>query len=87
MTFKFNNVYIGSSSTVVGPYEKSGPLSNYYDKRYNDLSFGCKTWEQAEIKMIRNSINILLRKIKNNIEQLPPNIPPNPLQHLFSAIF
>lgn len=66
MTFRFNNAYIGSSSTVVGPYEKSGPLSNYFDKRYNDLSFGCNTWEQAEIKMIRNSINILLRKIKNN---------------------
>lgn len=66
MTIKFNNVYIGESCTVVGPYEKSGPLSNYFDKTYNSLSFGCDTWEKAETKMIKNCINILLRKIKNN---------------------
>ena len=66
MTIKFNNVYIGDSVTVVGPYEGSGPLSKYFDKRYKDLSFGCSTWEKAETKMIKNSINILLRKIKNN---------------------
>ncbi len=66
MTIKFNNVYIGDSVTVVGPYEGSGPLSKYFDKRYKDLSFGCSTWEKAETKMIKNSINILLRRIKNN---------------------
>ena len=66
MTIRFNNVYIGDSVTVVGPYEKSGPLSKYYDKKYNDLSFGCDTWEKAETKMIKTSINILIRKIKNN---------------------
>ena len=66
MTIRFNNVYIGDSVTVVGPYEKKGPLSSYFDKRYSDLSFGCDTWEKAETKMIKNSINILLRKIKNN---------------------
>ena len=27
MTFKYNNVYINESSTVVGPYEYKGPLS------------------------------------------------------------
>ena len=66
MTIRFNNVYIGDSVTVVGPYEKKGPLSSYFDKRYSDLSFGCDTWEKAETKMIKSSINILLRKIKNN---------------------
>ena len=66
MTIKFNNVYIGDSITVVGPYEGSGPLSKYFDKKYKDLSFGCSTWEKAETKMIKTSINMLLRKIKNN---------------------
>lgn len=66
MTIRFNNVYIENSCTVVGPYEKSGPLSNYFDKKYNDLLFGCNTWEKAETKMIKTSINILLKKIKNN---------------------
>ena len=68
MTFKYNNVYINNTSTVVGPYEAKGPLSKFYDKSYDDLYFGEKTWEQAEIKAINDSVDILLNKqnIKNN---------------------
>ena len=66
MTFKYNNVYINETSTVVGPYEKNGPLNNYFDKSYDDLYFGTKTWEQAEMKLIEESVNILLKKLKKN---------------------
>ena len=31
MTFKFNNVYIYSTSTVTGPYEGNGPLGKFFD--------------------------------------------------------
>lgn len=64
MTFKYNNVYIADTSTVVGPYEKEGPLGNYFDKCYSDLYCGAKSVEQAEIKMQKDSIDILLRKTK-----------------------
>lgn len=64
MTFKYNNVYINSTSTVVGPYEMKGPLSKLFDYSYNNFYFGEKTWEQAEIKSIIDSINILLKKSK-----------------------
>ena len=37
MTFKYNNVYINGTSTVVGPYEAKGPLSKLYDKSYKDF--------------------------------------------------
>ena len=40
MTFKYNNVYINSVSTVVGPYEAKGPLSDGFDKKYKDFYFG-----------------------------------------------
>jgi len=63
MTFKYNNVYINETSTVVGPYEHKGPLSKYYDLYYDDLYFNEKTWEQAEIKLILKSTNILLKKL------------------------
>ena len=33
MTFKFNNVYVENTATVVGPYEKNGPFGNEFDKR------------------------------------------------------
>lgn len=63
MTFKYNNVYINETATVTGPYEKNGPLTNYFDKSYNDFYFGMKSWEQAESKLIEDSVDILLGKI------------------------
>ena len=62
MTFKYNNVYINNTSTVVGPYEAKGPLKDLYDKIYKDFYFGEKTWEQAEIRSIIDSVEILLNK-------------------------
>ena len=63
MTFKYNNVYINDTATITGPYEANGPLSKYFDKSYNDLYFGTKSWELAEIKLIEESIDILLNKV------------------------
>ncbi len=63
MTFKYDGVYINAVSTVTGPYEGKGPLGKYFDKSYDDLYFGCKTWEQAESKMISDAINIALDKV------------------------
>ena len=62
MTFHYKNVYIEETTTVAGPYEKDGPLKKYYDKTYTDLYFGEKSWELAEIKLIRDSLSILFKK-------------------------
>ena len=64
MTFKYNNVYINDVATVTGPYESKGPLSKYFDKSYDDLYFGTKNWESAEIKSIEESVDLLLNKIQ-----------------------
>lgn len=63
MTTKYNNVYLNEVSTVTGPYESNGPFSKLYDRSYNDFYFGEKTWEQAESKLIDDSVDILLSKI------------------------
>ena len=62
MTTKYNNVYLNEVGTVVGPYENAGPLGKFFDKNYDDLYFGCDTWEQAESKLISDSIDIVLNK-------------------------
>ncbi len=64
MTIKYNKVYVQNRSTVVGPYEAKGPLGNLFDKRYDDLYNGETSWEKAEVKLLEDSMNILLNKAK-----------------------
>lgn len=63
MTFRYENVFINDTATVVGPYEKNGPLGNLFDKSYKDLYFNTKYWEDAESRLIEDSVNILLKKL------------------------
>lgn len=62
MTIKFNDAYINDTATVTGPYEASGPLGRYFDKSYDNLYFGAKSWEQAEEKIINESVDIVKEK-------------------------
>ena len=63
MTFTYKNVYVKNTSTIGGIYESKGPLSKYFDKVLNnDLYFGEKSFEKAEVYLIREAVSILLRK-------------------------
>lgn len=62
MTFNYKNVYINETGTIAGPYEKKGLLNSYFDKTYDDFYFNKPTWEQAEAKLVEESVDILLNK-------------------------
>lgn len=62
MTFKYNNVFIENAATVAGPYEANGPLKKFFDKTFDNLYNGEKSWETAEAKVLEDSIKILLKK-------------------------
>ena len=65
MTKKINNVYIEDSYTIASIYEKNGPIHEYIDLIYDkDLYYGCNTFEEAEEKILSNSISKLLNKTK-----------------------
>ena len=64
-SYEFKNVYLGDTGVVVGPKEKSGPISEYFDYGYDDLYCGKKTWDQAEIQLVKDSIRYCLNK--NNL--------------------
>ena len=71
MTFYYNNVYLEETSCITGPYEKKGPLGKYFDKSYKDLYIGEKSFEKGEIKLVRDSLNTVLKKCnisKENID-------------------
>lgn len=62
MTFNYKNVYLNETATVSGPVEKEGPLYKYFDKTYSDMYFNEKSFEKAEIKLVKDALTILLRK-------------------------
>lgn len=63
MTYKYNKVYLGNAYTIAGNYENDGPLGNYFDKTYpKDLYFGCSSWEHAEIKLMKESLEGVMKK-------------------------
>ena len=70
MTFKYNNVYVNECATIAGPYEKDGPLGNKFDKTYNDLYIGEKSFESAEVRLMEESIELLLKKSKKIIKDI-----------------
>ena len=70
MTYKYNNVYVLESSTVAGPYEAKGPLENTFDKTFDNLYNGEKTWELAEKKALEDCIEILLKKANKEIKDI-----------------
>ena len=70
MTIKFNNVYLKEVSTVAGKDEKEGNFGKLYDKVYDNYYADCKTFEQAEIKMIEDSVDIAIKKSNTKIEDI-----------------
>lgn len=65
MTTKYNNVFIEDAYTVCGNYENDGPLSKYFDKKHEkDMYFGEKSWEKAEVYLLKEAGNNILKKNK-----------------------
>lgn len=71
MTTTYKNVFIKETSTYAGIYEANGPLKKYFDKIYTkDLYFGEKSWEKAEIKLLKDTITTLLRKSRKKESEI-----------------
>lgn len=65
MTTKYSNVYIEDTYTICGNYENDGPLSKYFDKKYKeDLYFGEKSWEKAEVHLLKEANKNIIKKNK-----------------------
>lgn len=70
MTFKYRNAFIEDASTVAGPYEANGPLKKFFDRTFDNLYNGEKSWEMAEAKVLEDSVSILLDKTKRRKEDI-----------------
>ena len=70
MTIKFDNVYLKDVSTVACLDEKKGTFGKLYDKTYDNYYIDCDTFEKAEIKMIHDSIDILIKKSNTSLDNI-----------------
>lgn len=85
MTIQYKNVYLNDTARIAGPYELSGPISNTFDKTYNEFYFGRKTWEQAEVKLIEESVDIVLAKVKKTKKDIDLHISGDLLNQLVAS--
>ena len=60
---------IGASSTV-GPKEAEGPLGSYFDVKVDDELWGEETWEKAESKFVKQSIQDALKNANLKAEDI-----------------
>ena len=62
-TIKFDNPpTILDTACIVGPKESDGPLSQYFDQCLTDEMWGEKSWEKAESKIIKETVNMAISK-------------------------
>lgn len=62
-TIKFNNPpSIISTASIVGPKEGQGPLGSYFDEILENELWGESSWEKAESKILRETINKVISK-------------------------
>ena len=62
-TIKFDTPpTILDTACIVGPKEADGPLCKYFDKCLEDEFWGEKTWEKAESKIIKETVNSVIAK-------------------------
>lgn len=62
-TIKFKNPpTILEAASIVGPKESQGPLAKYFDQCIEDEFWGEKSWEKAESKFIKETVNCLISK-------------------------
>lgn len=87
-TVKFQNPpSIIATATVVGPVEGKGPLRNYFDLILGDFKFQEKSWEKAEKKMLKEAVEMAVKKSGVPSDKIEYFIAGDLLNQIISASF
>ena len=63
-------VSILDTACIVGPKESDGPMAEHFDKCLTDEFWGEKTWEKAESKILKETVNLLFAKSGLSAKQM-----------------
>lgn len=55
-------ISIIETASIVGPKEAKGPMATYFDKCLEDEFWNEQTWEKAESKIIKETVNTVINK-------------------------
>ena len=66
-SFEFGNVYVKTKYSICGKLEYEGPYGSYFNEHFEDLYFGQKSFEQAEMKMLKTCIDHCIENTKKSI--------------------
>ena len=87
-TIKFYNPpTILDCASIVGPKEAQGPLAEYFDQTLEDEFWGEKTWEKAESKIIKETVNTVISKSGVPSDQIDLMIAGDLLNQCISSSF
>jgi stage V sporulation protein AD len=61
---------IRAAASVVGPKEGEGPLAKYFDRVSDDILFGQESWEKAESEIVKQGIELAVKKAGLTMNQI-----------------
>ncbi len=82
-----NRPVILSAASVVGTKEGNGPLRQWFDTILEDDTFGEKTWEKSESKMLKTAMMEALQKSGKEKEEIGAMLSGDLLNQLMSSSF
>ena len=86
-TFEVSGVYAIAGAAIVGKYEGEGPLGKHFDQVLDDDLYGEQTFEKAESKMFRFSVETAVKKSGAKMEEVDCLIGGDLLNQIISATF
>ncbi|AKL94965.1 stage V sporulation protein AD [Clostridium aceticum] len=76
-----------STTSIVGPKEGKGPLSQYFDIILDDDLYGEDSWEKAESKMVKEAVKLAAMQKKLHLEDIDYLFAGDLLNQLMSSSF
>ena len=82
-----NRPYVVSSYSLGGKKEGEGPLAGWFDCCLSDDTFGEKTWEKAESKMLKTAMTEVMARAGREREEVGAMLSGDLLNQLMSSSF
>ena len=82
-----NKPYIIGSYSLVGKKEADGPMKKWFDECLEDDTYGEKTWEKSESKMLKTAMSEAMRRAGKNKDEIGAVLSGDLLNQLMSSSF